>query len=233
MPRRGHPGADEEVGDLSLELSGPVPLFPLPELVFFPGTVLPLHIFEPRYRQMTQDQIEGNGMIAMALLEPGWEAEYLGEPPIHAVVTIGRIRRHERLPDGRFNLELAGMVRARVLEEVPGRSYRRGLVVPLAEKSVDPDLATDLQGRLLRAVQRLVAEEAPVPTVMLDARLTLGGLCDRLASLMPLEPGAKQGLLEETDPVARTLQLVRHLERLQGHLVLRRPDRVLPGFSAN
>lgn len=219
---------------MNLDLAGPVPIFPLPEMVLFPGTVLPLHIFEPRYREMTEDLLQGERLLAMALLDDGWEEDYFGNPPIHPVVTVGRVRRCERLEDGRFNLELVGLARARVEAEVHGKSYRLARLCALEEVAVDPDTATHLRDRLLRALRALVGEEEKEePTVLLDPAVTLGALCDRLASLMPLEAVQKQGLLAERDPAARTRLLLAFLEALKGRLVVRRPDRGLPGFSAN
>ena len=65
------------------DFSGLAPIFPLPNVVLFPNALLPLHIFEPRYRQMTADALEGERLIAMALLRPGWESSSPpAEPPI-------------------------------------------------------------------------------------------------------------------------------------------------------
>src|SRR5690348_5650973 len=84
-------------------------LFPLPNLVLFPQVMQPLHIFEARYRQMTEDALAGDRLIAMALLRPGWEANYADRPDIHAVACLGRIVAEQRLDDGRFNILLRGL----------------------------------------------------------------------------------------------------------------------------
>src|SRR3954453_13428604 len=76
-----------------------VPLFPLPNVVLFPRAVLPLHIFEERYKTMTADALQGDRQIAMALLQPGWERDYYQKPAINQVVCIGTVLTHERLPD--------------------------------------------------------------------------------------------------------------------------------------
>src|SRR3954471_21363862 len=96
---------------------GVIRLFPLPNLVLFPGAMQPLHIFEPRYRQMTVDALAGDRLIGMALPRPGWENDYVGKPAIHPVVCVGRILAEQRLADGRFNILLRGLRRARVVEE--------------------------------------------------------------------------------------------------------------------
>src|SRR5260221_6462218 len=89
-----------------------VPLFPLPNVVLLPRAVLPLHIFEERYKQMTADVLRGHRQIAMALLNRGWEKDYYGRPAIEPVVCVGTILSHERLPDGRYNFLLQGHTRA-------------------------------------------------------------------------------------------------------------------------
>src|SRR5689334_24875244 len=78
-----------------------VPLFPLPNVVLFPRAILPLHIFEERYKAMTADALQGDRVIAMAMLKPGWEKNYYGTPPIDPIVCVGSIWSHERLPDGK------------------------------------------------------------------------------------------------------------------------------------
>src|SRR5687768_15383367 len=103
---------DDSVLDLSA-----VPLFPLPGVVLFPRAVLPLHIFEDRYRAMTADALMGDKTIAMALLKPGWEKSYYGRPAIEPVVCVGRILSHEKLADGKYNFLLQGVQRARIIRE--------------------------------------------------------------------------------------------------------------------
>ena len=76
-----------------------VPLFPLPNVVLFPRAVLPLHVFEDRYKAMTADVLTGNRLIAMALLKPGWEKDYYQAPAIEPVVCVGEILSWEQLPD--------------------------------------------------------------------------------------------------------------------------------------
>ncbi len=85
-----------------------VPLFPLPNVVLFPRAVLPLHVFEQRYREMTTDALKGDRLIAMALLRPGWEQNYYSRPAIEPVVCVGQILTHEKLADGKYNFLLQG-----------------------------------------------------------------------------------------------------------------------------
>jgi Lon protease-like protein len=131
-----------------------VPLFPLPNVVLFPKAILPLHIFEDRYRKMTADVLAGDSRIAMALLRPGWEKDYYSRPPIEPVVCIGRIVAHEKLADGKYNLLLQGQLRAEVLRENSrgegAQRYRVGELSPLPQVEVMEIDLTEERRRLIR-----------------------------------------------------------------------------------
>ncbi len=96
-----------------------LPLFPLPGTVFFPNTLLPLHVFEPRYRQLTKFCIDNSWPMAVVLIEPGHEEGQTGDPPLAPMASIGHLIMREELDDGRFNIVLQGMARIRILEEQP------------------------------------------------------------------------------------------------------------------
>src|SRR5262249_4142757 len=120
-----------------LDLSS-IPLFPLPGVVLFPRAVLPLHIFEDRYRAMTADALAGHHLIPMALLKPGWEKSYYGRPESEPSVCVGRIISHEKLTDGKYNFLLQGQQRARILSETGGHPddatpYRVARLAPMEE----------------------------------------------------------------------------------------------------
>ncbi|HTF88708.1 MAG TPA: LON peptidase substrate-binding domain-containing protein, partial [Planctomycetota bacterium] len=95
-----------------------VPMFPLQDVYLFPGTFIPLHIFEPRYRQMVEDSLDGPGRIVIASpLEDG-TGSFAATPPVHPIAGLGEIARHERLEDGRFMIWLAGLTRVRIVGEL-------------------------------------------------------------------------------------------------------------------
>jgi uncharacterized protein len=119
-----------------------VPLFPLPNVVLFPRAVLPLHIFEERYKTMTADALASDKRIAMALLKPGWEKDYYGKAEIDSVVCVGEIVSWERLEDGCYNFLLQGLARARVVRESAARPYRSAQLTLLEET---PALDIDLE----------------------------------------------------------------------------------------
>jgi uncharacterized protein len=193
-----------------------LPLFPLPTVVLFPNVFLPLHIFEPRYRQMVADALNGDRMIGMVLLKPGFEAEYEGQPAVYDVGCSGLITHVERLPDGRFNIVLRGLEKFRLLEEeepaaVTG-GYRRGLVSllgdPLADE--DRDALQSERGRLealLRPSLERMGGESPLPQAMPD-----DDLVNALAQYLEFEPIEKQALLEREGPLARCRAMIELLE---------------------
>src|SRR5690242_2842204 len=114
-------------------MSDLLPLFPLPNVVLFPNVFLPLHIFEPRYRQMVADSLASDRIIGMVLLKPGWQRDYEGRPPIYPVGCSGVITHVERLADGHYNMVLRGLERFRVLQEDESRPYRRALAQTIGD----------------------------------------------------------------------------------------------------
>ena len=165
------------------EFHGPARLFPLPNLVLFPHVIQPLHIFEPRYRQMTADALASDRLITMALLRPGWQADYQGQPEIHPVACLGRIIADQRLPDGRYNLLLRGMVRLHIDEEcVSPRPYRSAHVrVLLDQGSVRPKMQERLRQLLADLLPTWFASQESLIAQLnklLQGDLPLGALCD-------------------------------------------------------
>ena len=119
-----------------------VPLFPLPNVVLFPRAVLPLHVFEERYKAMTADALRGGRRVAMALLRPGWEKDYYSMPAIDPIVCVGQILAHEKLADGKYNFLLQGLYRARVTRErKTEKQYRIADVEPLRESCREQKVA--------------------------------------------------------------------------------------------
>lgn len=183
--------------------SGLVPVFPLPGVVFFPRTILPLHVFEPRYRALVRDVMDGEGLIAVSLLLPGWDANYDGSPAFHEIGTVGRIEDVEALPDGRFNLRLVGLTRVAFGEIVRWRPYRVSRVRPLVESQVDEG-CPGLQARKVALLashgcllRELVPEEAP--GVVLDERIPFESAVNGACANLPVDAALRQQLLEEDD----------------------------------
>jgi Lon protease-like protein len=194
-------------------MSDLLPVFPLPNVVLFPNVFLPLHIFEPRYRDMVADALSADRMIGMVLLRPGWEHDYEGRPPVYAIGCSGVVTHAERLGDGRYNIVLRGVERFRIREEDHSRSYRRARIEPLVEREMGPrDRAeirtcrSKLESLLTPAVDRAGADPR-MPAAMSDEDLV-----NALAQYLDLEPLEKQALLEQPCLLSRASSLVELLE---------------------
>ena len=143
-----------------------VPLFPLPDLVLFPFTSRSLHIFEPRYRIMTKDALEGTRYIALANLIGDWQPVYFAKPDIHPTVCVAKIVTFDEFEDGRFNLEVKGVVRARIESEWEVSGYR------VADLSVMHDH--------IPPVEREMAREEMERTIQLLKETASPELCQSL-----------------------------------------------------
>src|SRR5438874_2690851 len=186
---------------------GTARLFPLPNLVLFPHVVQPLHVFEPRYRQMTADALADDRLIAMALLQPGWEDAGDKSPALYPVACLGRVVADQLLPDGRYNLLLRGLSRARVVEEVAsGKLYRAAKVELLTDVAPPMAEAKKLRHRLSEIVLPRFAATGPALEQLRElfqGELPLGALCDILSFALPVSLDYKQALLEQTDVAQR------------------------------
>jgi Lon protease-like protein len=219
--------------------SGIVPIFPLPNVVLFPFVALPLHIFEPRYKRMIEDALDGERLIAMALLKPGWETNDSPAPPIHEMVCLGRITAQERFPSGEFNIVVTGLHRAVVVEEVQsGLPYRLGKLELYRDYYAnDPVVNRDARNHeLLLSFRRLFPRSRAdsLFSQVLEADLPLGVTCDLLAAALRIGLADKQALLEELDVDSRSDALINKIRELlpeagSGERLRRFP----PTFSLN
>jgi uncharacterized protein len=223
------------------EFSGVARLFPLPNVVLFPHVMQPLRIFEPRYRELLQDALEDDGLIAMALLKPGWEANYDGQPPIEPVVCLGRVLTHRWLPEGHCNILLLGLQRAVVRCELPlTRSFRRARVQLLEDRGSPAATAGTpmLRRRLLDLFQQLLPADEDLREELAELvgkQLPLSALTDIIAFTMGFAVETKQQLLTECDPVIRARRLVGHLRTLAAESAPTAAKRLAypPAFSRN
>jgi Lon protease-like protein len=203
-----------------------IPIFPLPNVVLFPNVFLPLHIFEPRYRQMVEEVLKGDRIIGMVLLRPGWEGDYEGRPQVYPIGCAGVVTHAERLPDGRFNIVLRGMEKFRIRGEQPDqdktRLYRVADIEAVPEPPID-SVRAEMQAnrRRLEALlvpqpeggkdtkEAKVAKDQPpkVPTAMADEDLV-----NALAQYLEFEPVEKQALLERDGLLERCRSLIELLE---------------------
>jgi len=205
-----------DVRDQLATFAGTAPLFPLPDVVHFPHLLLPLHIFEPRYREMVADALEGDRLLAMALLKPGFDTT-AGSPPIHDTVCLGRITANQQTDDGRYYLVLQGLSRARIIrEENDDLAYRIAQLElqPDPESSFAPATASAHRRRLLLAFRSLFPKHNldRVLRRALKEAVPLGILCDVLADAMSLDSQTAYRVLAETDVKERCRLVLRLIQ---------------------
>jgi uncharacterized protein len=210
-------------------------LFPLPNFVMFPHVVQPLHIFEPRYRQMTADALEADRYITMVQISPAPPGKTWTEPvPIEAVGCLGRIVQHERLADGRFNLLLLGCKRVRLLRELESQKLYRIALVEIVEDE-EPTLADELvRSELVGLFRQAIKTHRELDSEMaelIERPVPLGVLTDLIAHALALSPALKQRLLGESS-VDRRAEIISAVLREVAH---REPSSRFfpPPFSMN
>jgi Lon protease-like protein len=188
-----------------------VPIFPLPNAQMFPQALLPLHVFEPRYREMVRDAMAGERLIGVALLEPGYEEDYAGRPPVRTVLGVGRIIAHEPLPDGRSNILLRGEYRARIVRELEPQQAYRMVRLEVIEDLVPPNGALEVRDTLMAVADqlsvRLPSGGETLRTLVRSVTGT-GALADVLAAALITDSETRQRLLETPDVVARARDVV-------------------------
>ena len=212
-------------------MSEEIALFPLSRVILFPRVRIPLHIFEPRYRQMTEHALAGDRHIGMVTVLPEHEAGMTGDPPVYPVGCAGIISEAQRLPDGRFHIVLDGVWRFRIADEPP-RPSERLYRVARVERLPDPYAAAErgqvaeLRARVLDLVRRLVVradrERARDFSPELFRDRDDEAVVNTLANALALAAPEKQGLLEVAGVLAR-------FERLEGLLTFRLAELRLPG----
>ena len=193
------------------------PIFPLPDVTFFPHTLMPLHVFEARYRVMVMDALERDRKLAVVRLQPGYEATYAGKPAVHAVGGLGEIVSCERLATGRYNILLRGECRVRIEQELPTDTLYR---VVRARRLVDGEAAGDAAAALarIRAACRTLLGALARPADLLDTALADGQapgvIADRVAAAVLPDTDLRQSLLETLDVAARVTRVADALESL-------------------
>ncbi len=203
-----------------------VPIFPLPDVTFFPHTLLPLHVFEARYRAMVMDALARDRRLCVVKLEPGYEASYAGKPAVHAVGGVGEIVSWERLSNGRYNILVRGDARLRIDRELPTDTlYRLVAGTLLADAPPKGDVGASLTrirgacAALLSALER--------PADLLDTALAEGQpsgvVADRIAAAVIPDPALRQALLELLDVDARAARVADAVETLVRELKGGRP----------
>jgi Lon protease-like protein len=174
-----------------------IPIFPLPNVVFFPKTYLPLHIFEPRYCQMIQEALTADRVVGMVLLKEGWEETYDQNPAIYEVGSVGKIVRSQRFDDGKYDIILYGLKRFTVRDEKFDKPYRQGKVDLLSEPPAQP-LPLPLKQSLVKLLTEFYHQSNSGEEMqsILELGLEDDALIATLAAGLPFTVLEKQFLLE-------------------------------------
>jgi uncharacterized protein len=224
-----------------VDFSGRVRLFPLPDVVLFPHVMQPLHVYEPRYRDLLEDALAGDRLIAMSVLAPGWEEDYEGRPRLFPTACLGRITAHHRLADGTSNVLLLGLRRIRLLRELPpARPFRE------AEAMLCRDRYRGIGWTQQRALQEKFREVLTqiLPAIpeareqldqLLGSDVSLGILTDIMGYLLDIGLERKQTLLAEVDVYRRANLLLADLSEAAAGLCASGAEALCfpPSFSPN
>jgi len=194
---REQPGRDQPHSATPFPIPARIPVFPLPNVVLFPKTYLPLHIFEPRYRAMVSDAAMSGQCIGMALLKEGWETDYYGHPPVLSTGCVGRLASVQPLADGRSNILLQGLERFVIEREWYDKAYREAtisLTVRSAETSLDPAVRRRLFTVLESYLRSL--DDAPTWQEFFREEVSDEIVVNTLSTYLECTPLEKQFLLE-------------------------------------
>lgn len=199
--------ATHRQGEFSLP--GVLPIFPLPQTVLLPGEVLPLHVFEPRYRDLVKDALAGHRIFGVVAIEPGHEEAQLGDPPVRPVGCAGLIIRHVELPGGRFLIWLLGISGFTIGEELPSITRYRQVRIEVGDAALPVREAAAGREALrldLLAALPVLAEggaDRTASLVQLLARVDDDQLVAGVAQLLEVDPGCRQELLEAASAADR------------------------------
>lgn len=195
-----------------------LPIFPLPNCVLLPGGLLPLHVFEPRYRELTRHCLETHHLMGVARLRPGFESAYYGRPPVYERCGVGKIICSEELPDGRFALLLRGVARVEIARELPAElTYRTVEARLLDDASCDQIQIKDCHRRLITLCDRLaevIDQGGPQLRDLVRSFEAPGECADAVAAALIMDADARQELLEACDPMVRLQRTLGHVSHL-------------------
>ncbi len=200
---------------LTIDFSKAMPLFPLPACVLLPHATVPLHIFETRYRQLIHDVLDSHGLVAAALFDgEDWKHRHHKCPALRTHVCVGYIVRHEWLADGRYNLLLQGICRARIKKEIQQEPYRVAMLEP-TEPRMPLEIDMEEHRRRIEALldDALLKELASVSAIhnWLSAEIPTAALIDLAIMTVCGNMEQRYAMLAEPNAFARVAWLERLL----------------------
>ena len=184
-----------------------LPLFPLPGTVLMPGNLLPLHVFEPRYRQLVRDCLGSGGPLSVPQIKPSAGADPGPAPPFLPYAGVGQITAHQERPDGRYDIVLEPLGRVRIVEELKdtGHPYRVGRAELLDDTPVD-ERALARVGERVRGLFATVLSRAGTSGQGIQRALSTlepRRVADAVAAIAFRDDTLRQGFLAENDPIVR------------------------------
>jgi Lon protease-like protein len=191
-----------------------LPIFPLPNVVLFPNTLLPLHVFEPRYLRMIEALPKARPYVAVTLLQGDWKPRYHAAPQFAGVMGLGELVHCEEMSNGRYNILLRGLARVRTLEELaneePFRTVRAEVLGEVHEEGDELEIRRTLL--TLRHFFATILSRVPGVDISEASRLfelstPASVVVDSITSALPVTPENKQALLEEIRPAVRASKL--------------------------
>lgn len=219
---------------IRINFGKPMAFFPLAAVSLVPHGVVQLHIFEPRYRQMVSDALDEAGQIAMAVFDgEAWQEEYHGAPPVRPMMCVGQIVAHEALADGRFNIALQGVCRARVVAELPpaeDRMYRMAMLEPVSIEEIDDGEMKPVRLNVMRLLTKSSLKDLRDADAMVrhlkDPEIPTTAILELVGFSLIQDPEAKYALLAESSVQRRADMVQDELRELKHLLDLAQPQRV-------
>lgn len=217
---------------IQVNFGRPMPVFPLDQVTLLPQQVLPLHIFEPRYRQMVTDALDAAGQIAMAVFDGrDWKQQYHGRPTIRPAVCIGHIAQHEKLADGRYNIILRGVCRARVVKELAPRDarlYREAMLEPIGLEQDETPTLKALRDSIERDLDAgplaRLADGATLLEYVRDDDIPTAALLELISFTLVKDREKRYRLLEEGDADTRAAIVRREIAEMHRMIRLALPQ---------
>jgi Lon protease-like protein len=207
---------------IRINFARPMPVLPLPDDVLLPHAIKALHIFEPRYRQMINEALDHSGQIGMATFAGDeWKKNYFSTPSLRPVVCIGQMVKHETLPDGRHNILLHGVCRARIerlIEPSAQRLYRLAVLRPVERVEEEPPAMDDVRVELRTLLDCPYLKHMRCLDTVLEwfdrDEISTHSLLELLGFAVVRDTEIRYRLLEEADPIQRARILKGELSKL-------------------
>lgn len=223
---------------ISVDFGKPMPLFPLAQVTLMPHAVLPVHIFEPRYRTMTRDVLQYNGQIALAVYAgAAWESERDDDPlppPVRPAVCVGQIVQHERLQDGRYNLLVQGVCRAQIVREVEpgehGKPYRIAQLKPVGVDTEEDVMASErsrLTALFAGTSLRELREAKAIVSHLADEDVPTSAILELVTFSVLPDPELRYKLLAEGNALRRSAIIRTQLDAIRSLLDRAAPQRAV------